>query len=131
MRKFGDHGHSLAATAGRGLDEQGKANTRSGLDEVGVRHGHGSRAGSDWHTERNDVGFGADLVAHHLNGAGARADKHDTGVGAGPGKLHILREESVAGVHCLRSRLPSGSDERRRVEIGVDQQRCLGEGDVS
>ena len=65
---------------------------------------------------------GADLVAHHLDGLGGRADEGHPPVGDGPGEVGVLREEPVAGVDGVGAAALDG------VQDGLGVQVALGGG---
>ncbi len=70
--------HALAATAGRGLDEQRIANGAGAFDKA-RRIIILDRRGGDGKPAFLDKGAGADLVPHQVDDLGRRADKGHSG----------------------------------------------------
>ena len=72
--------------------------------------------GTHGHAVGHHVVLGTDLVAHDLDGVNAGADERDAGCVQGLGELHVLGQESVAGVDGLGAALQASLDD------GVDPQ---------
>ena len=75
-------------------------------------------AGHDRHAGRLDRVLGGDLVAHHPDVFGLRADEGDAGLLDDLGELGVLGQEAVARVDRLRAGDLGGGDDGRDVEVG-------------
>ena len=67
--------------------------------------------------------LGGQLVAHHVQDAGAGADELDARLLAGPGEIAVLGQESVAGMDSVGAVLLGQLDDARDIQIGP--QRAL------
>ena len=82
--------HAAAATAGGGLDHDGKADFLGFLEGgLGIRHDVG--AGRDGHAVGHRGGAGGGLVAHHRDDLGGGADERDVGGFADLGEARVFR----------------------------------------
>ncbi len=112
-----DDPHALAASTGRGLDEDRVA------DGVGLGGHIGVIVKFD-RRERRDLGrdhepLGLELVAHGRNGRRRRPDPGDAGVDDRLGEGRVLGQEAVAGVDGVGPRASSGVEHLGRVEVGL------------
>ena len=104
-----DHAHTLAAAAGRGLDEQRVAEPLGLAREVGRAEPRDGHARQRRHARRGHEALGGELVAH---GGDRRRRRPDPGQ---PGRLHGARERRVLGekavprVHGVGARPRGGS----------------------
>ena len=117
-----DDVHALAAAAGGGLDQERVPDAGRCLDELRVSHPGFGDARDHRDAVAGDVVFGADLVAHDVEGFDAGADERDAGLFQGAGEVDVLAQEAVAGVHGLSTRVAAGLDD------GLDLQVALGGG---
>ena len=98
---FFDNAHAFAATACAGFDEHRVADgTGLALQQGRVLVGT-VVAGYQGHPGRGHQAFGFCLQPHGVDGRCRRADKHQTGLGAGMGKVFVFAQETVAGVNRL------------------------------
>ena len=107
-----------------------KATTSSGEVNGSERPGHAGHAGRLGGDAR------ADLVAHHLDRFGRRADEGHAAVGDGPGEVGVLREEPVAGVDAVGPALLDGVEDGLGVQVALGRRlaaegvRLVGHPDV-
>ena len=100
-----DHPHALATTACAGLDEGGVTDAvgfvlqqrRVLVGPMVARHQR--------HTGGFHQALGLSLEAHGQNRRGRGANEHQPGCGAGLGKVFVLAQKAVAGVHGLCARV--------------------------
>ncbi len=132
-----DETHALAAAAGRRLDQHGVT------DGVGFPVEQGRRLVVAVITRRKRhagaahqfLGFG--LGAHGADRRGRRADEGDAVGGKRIGKIGILGEEAVAGVHRLGAGAPARLDDLLGDQIGfarrsrAEQHGFIGQADVA
>ena len=134
-RGLGVHdAHAAPAAAAGGLDDDGVADQRREapdlLGVVGQRPVGAGHAGDAHALHRR---LGRDLVAHHADRGGRRADEDEAGVLHALGEVGVLGEEAVAGVDRLRVGDLGGADDGRDVEVAVargrraDAHRLVGE----
>ena len=117
------HLHAPPAAAGRRLDQHGKA------DRLG--RGHGLLDGGHPAVRARHHGYarlgrgllGADLVAHHPDVLGTRADEGQAVRLDDLGELGVLAEEAVARVHRLRPGDLGRGDDRGHVQIALGRRR--------
>ena len=120
-----DHApHPTSAAAGRGLDEQRKADAFRGGDDVGDlvrtiewRGLQRARHGRNVDTRREPTRI--QLVAQRLDRGGRRPDEDQPGLLHRPGERGAFGEEPVPGMDRL------GTRGERGVDDGVDQQVAL------
>ncbi len=129
--------HALAAAAGRGLQHHRIADP---LGDLGGRVRIGNRAEMAGH--RAHAGLGGeflrlDLVAHRRDRGGRRPDEDDAGLFQRFGEGGIFRQESVAGMHGRRTRLPAGFEDPFYAQVALgrrrraDRHRLVGHLDMS
>ena len=131
-----DHLHAATAPAVRGLDRDRVAvllAEREDLGHVGDRRG-GARHRLDVRPAGGEAR--RDLVAHHLDGLGWRADPRDACRAHRAGEVGVLGEEAVARVHRVGARLLDRGEDRLGVEIALgrglaaERERLVGEAHV-
>ena len=94
------------------------------------------RAGHDGDAEALGRALGLDLVAHHADVLGARADEGDLVRLDDLGEAGVLRQEAVAGMDRLGAGDLAGGEDRRDIEIAFARRRradadaLVGEPDV-
>ncbi len=114
-----DHLHAAPATAVRRLDGDRVAEL---LAECGDVVGAGDQLGGAGDAvDALLLGgvAGRDLVAHHLDRLGRRADEGHARLGDAAGEVGVLGEEAVAGMHRLGARLLDHLDQFVRVDVAL------------
>ena len=107
-----------------------KATTSSGEVNGSERPGHAGHAGLLGRDAR------ADLVAHHLDRLGWRADEGHAAVGDGPGEVGVLGEEPVSGMDAVGAALLDGGEDGLGVQVALGRRlsaqriRLVGHADV-
>jgi hypothetical protein len=118
-----DAAHALAAAAGHRLDQNRVADLVGLLLEkyrllpIAVIARHHRHAGLVHQR------LGAVLETHGAHRRRRRADKDDTGIGAGLGKAGVLRQEAVAGMDAAGLRGLGGGDQLVDDEIALGGRR--------
>ena len=118
-----DDAHAAPATACRRLDHDwiadplGLGGKRGRILRIAVIAGH------DRHAMRLHQRLRRRFRAHRADGLGRRADEDEPGLGAGLGKIRILRQKAVTGMYRLGAALPRRVDDRRNLEIAVARRR--------
>ncbi len=84
------------------------------VDVVGCRSG-----GEHRHTRGDRVLLGGDLVAGHPEHRRGRPDEGDAVLSRAGGELGVLRQEAVAGVDGIGTRLERDADDLVHIEIGA------------
>ena len=128
--------HAASAAARRRLDEHGIADLGGDLQRLRLVADRAGRTGHAGNAEpcRRPLGF--DLVAHHPDMLGLRADEGDAVLGQNVGEARVLGEKSVAGMHRVGARDLAGRHQGRHIEIalarrrGADADAFVGELDV-
>jgi hypothetical protein len=122
VRVSGD-AHALAAAAGRGLDDHGKADLL-GEDErfVNVVDGTG-RARNDRHADGGHGFPRRRLVTHHADLIGRGSDEGDLRRRADIGEFRVLGQESVAGMDRVGAGDLGRGDQARNVEVRFARRR--------
>jgi hypothetical protein len=129
-----DHAHAAAAAAARRLDDHRIADVL-GDAKILFRHvaertagaRHAGHAGLFHHVD------GGNLVAHHPDHVGARADEGEAALLDSFGEVRVLGQEAVTRVDADRVRDFRGADDRRHVEVALlrlrraDAHRFVGE----
>ena len=111
--------HAFATAARAGLDQHGVTNAVSLFVQHGwvltctvvTRH--------QGHTRLFHQLLGFRLQAHSADGAGGRTNKDQTGCLAGIGKVLVLAQKAVAGVHGLCAGLLSGFQNALPAQVAV------------
>ena len=117
------HLHAAPAAAGGGLDQDGVADlgrhaprrVEVGERAVGARHQR--------HAERAHRRLGGDLVAHHADVVGGRADKGHVVRLHRLGEARVLGQEAVARMDRVGAAQVGGGQDRRDVEVAVARRR--------
>ena len=132
-----DHAHAASAAAAGGLDDDRVADLAGDAHVLlGVLAERAAAAGHAGHARGLHRADRLDLVAHHPDGFGARADEDEAGGFDAFGEVGVLAEEAVARVDRLGVGDLGGGDDRRHVEVAVlggrraDADRFIGHGDV-
>jgi len=112
------HAHTLAASAGRGLDQQRPADAPRFTRQLGIIV-RALVAGYHRHAIGLHPRAGAAFVAHRVDGLGGRADKHQPGIRHGAREGGVFREETVAGVNGLRAGFARGLQNALDIQVGV------------
>ena len=114
-----DHLHATTTTAVGGLDgDRITELLTEGGDVVGALDQLGG-AGHALHVHPLGGVAGGDLVAHHLDRLGRRADEGHPGLGDASGEVGVLGEKAVAGVHRLGARLLDHLDQLVGVDVAL------------
>ena len=128
--------HAAAAATGRRLDQHRKADLVGGLGQRRVVLSLAVIARHHRHAGLFHQRLGAGFRAHRDHHLGGRTDEHQPRIGAGPGKIGILRQEAVAGMHGFGAAPARGVDHALDIEIAVarprrpEQHRLIGFGDM-
>ena len=91
--------------------------------------------GDDRHTGRRGQTASLDLGTHHPDRLGPRTDPTASGIDDGLGEGRVLRQEPVAGMHRVGTRLGDGGEQTLHREIarceigGTEVERHVGLGD--
>ena len=127
------HAHTAPAAAARGLDDDRVADLAGDADVLlGVVAQRAAAAGHAGHARGLHRADRFDLVAHHADGLGARADEDEAGAFDAFGEIRVLAEEAVARMDRLGVGHFGGGDDRRHVEVavlgrgGADADRFVG-----
>ena len=118
-----DHAHAAPAAAGARFDHQGKTDALRLVGETARGSGPAVIARRAGHAGLDHSQFGRALVAHGAHRGRRRADKDQTGVGAGLREVGIFGEETIAGMDGLRARRFRGGDNEVASEIGLRGRR--------
>ncbi len=111
--------HALAAAAGAGLDQHRVTDAVGLVLQQGGVLIRAVVARHQRHASALHQSLGLGLQAHGLDGAGGRADEHQTGLGAGVGKGFVLAQETVAGVDGLRAGGLGGIEDALPLQVAV------------
>jgi hypothetical protein len=110
LGEVANNAHTLAASAGRGLDDKRRTD-RAGTVKKRGRIVFLNSRWRDWEPAARDKVARPNLVAHQLNHIRGRTDKDQTGRLNGARKNRILGEETIAGVDCTGDDRQSRSDD--------------------
>ena len=116
-----DDAHAAPTTAPTGLQHHREANRaghrhdRRGVGGQGRRGGHHRNTGGLRQISR------LDLVAQPPHGIRERAHEYDVCRGAGFRKLGTFRQEPIAGMDRVGTRLGRDPDDVRYIEVGLDR----------
>ena len=117
-----DGPHPLAATTGRGLDQERKADALRRREERGIGLVRVVVAGQDRDPERGRQAPGRGLVAHRPDRGRRRPDPADPGGDDRLGEVGVLGEEPETGV----DRVGAGVTGRRDHRVDVEQVEPVG-----
>ena len=129
-----DESHSLATSAGRGLQQHGIADLVRGTASLGRRDGFRSR--DEGKPRLRQLPLRLDLVAHPHHHVCVGADEDEIVVLARAHEVRVLGEESVAGMHGVAAGGLARGDHRRDVQIALgrggrpDADRAVGKARV-
>jgi hypothetical protein len=119
-----DDAHPAPAAAGRGLDDDGVADLARERRRLLFRLQRVGAARQDGEARLLHRAARLDLVAHHADDVGARADELDVARLADFSELRRLGEEAVAGVDGVHVRDLGGGDDRGDVEVALLRSRA-------
>ena len=120
-----DDAHALAASAGRGFEQDGESDARRRIFPSHEVFKGKSRARHYRDACRLHGPLGHDLVAHLLDGVGWRPDEHESCVGAGAREAGVLGEEAVARMHRVDGVGAGDLQETLDVEVGLGRRAAV------
>ncbi len=111
--------HSLAAAAGRGLDQDGEADRSGEPEGLGVAADGAVGAGNARHLGRGGDCLGLGLEPHLADRLVGRADELEVAAPADLGEVRVLAQEAVAGMDRLDVGHLGGGDDPGDVQVTV------------
>ena len=128
VRRRRDASHATTSAAGRGLDEQRKADVLGGSDDGRRLVGSVDRCSLVRPRHHRDAGVlgrpaRRQLVAEGVDRVGRRSDEGETGVDHRSRECRALRQEAVARVDRLGAGLERGLDDRVGAEVALRRGR--------
>ena len=124
MRAVGDEAHPATAAAGRRLDHQRIPDLRRGARERVVALILRMVAGQKGDAGMREQPFRTRLVAERAHRCGRRTDEREPRVRAALREFGAFREESVAGMHRIRTGHRGGVQHRIDVQVRFARRRA-------
>ena len=113
--------HAAAAAASRSFDDDGIAHLPAPLPGFVLRSDHTVGSRQNRHTMLLHGGPRLFLLAHQANDLGRRSNELQPAGLADFGKVRVFREQSVAGMNCIRVCDFRRADDRWNIEIAQPQ----------
>ncbi len=101
LRQVGDQAHAAPSPTCHGLDHEGGADARGLGSKTFVALVLARVAGQAGHALRLGQRLGPGLAAQRADGGGRRANPGQARIDHGLGKVGVLAEEAIAGVHGI------------------------------
>ncbi len=121
QRRFGMHGaHAAAAAAAGRLDNDRITDFMSHLQVLfGIIGQRFAIAGHAWNAGLQHGFFGGNLVAHHADGIGVRADEHKAALLYFFRKIGIFGQKTIARMDRFGIGYFGGADDGRDIQVAV------------